>query len=292
MASVADPFEPRDNILAGAAYLREMFDRYGDVGAMLAAYNAGPDRTDDYLAFGRPLPAETRAYVATIAPALGAAPLSDGGLPGADVTDWREAPLFVARGPDASDAAPMPGADAESAALVAAGGAADAPATENLRAPIPGWIPPMSADHGSRVLARSGVDRRARRGKAGNPTEGWQDKRPHGVRRSVGCFDWVFRRLRHAARLRRRVLDLAQVAACLNTFCTLRSRLMADDREFRVRPGRIRSTRAQAARPFIAQALAAAQKAGGQVSRTGRIAPAPAPASAAAGWRACRPTIC
>ncbi|RRD26827.1 DUF3363 domain-containing protein [Brucellaceae bacterium VT-16-1752] len=46
---------------------------------------------------------------------------------------------------------------------------------------------------------------------------------------------------------------------------------MADDREFRVRPGRIRSTRAQQARPFIAQALAAAQKAGGRVSRSGRI---------------------
>ena len=46
---------------------------------------------------------------------------------------------------------------------------------------------------------------------------------------------------------------------------------MADDREFRVRPGRIRSTRAQAARPFIAQALAAAKKAGGGVSRSGRV---------------------
>jgi type IV secretory pathway VirD2 relaxase len=46
---------------------------------------------------------------------------------------------------------------------------------------------------------------------------------------------------------------------------------MPDDREFRVRPGRIRSTRAQQARPFIAQALAAAKKAGGGVSRSGRV---------------------
>ncbi len=46
---------------------------------------------------------------------------------------------------------------------------------------------------------------------------------------------------------------------------------MADDGEFRIRPGRIRSTRAQATRPFIAQALAAAKKAGGGVSRSGRI---------------------
>ncbi|MEW6633120.1 MAG: DUF3363 domain-containing protein [Pseudomonadota bacterium] len=46
---------------------------------------------------------------------------------------------------------------------------------------------------------------------------------------------------------------------------------MADEREFRIRPGRVRSTRAQAARPFVAQALAAAKKAGGGISRTGRI---------------------
>ena len=46
---------------------------------------------------------------------------------------------------------------------------------------------------------------------------------------------------------------------------------MADDHEFRIRPGRIRSTKAQSARPFIAQALAAAKKAGGGVSRSGRV---------------------
>ena len=46
---------------------------------------------------------------------------------------------------------------------------------------------------------------------------------------------------------------------------------MSDEREFRVRPGRIRSTRAQQARPFVAQALAAAKKAGGGVSRSGRV---------------------
>ena len=41
-----DPYQPRDNILAGTAYLREMWDRYGNVAAMLAAYNAGPGRYD------------------------------------------------------------------------------------------------------------------------------------------------------------------------------------------------------------------------------------------------------
>ncbi|RWH71761.1 MAG: DUF3363 domain-containing protein [Mesorhizobium sp.] len=48
---------------------------------------------------------------------------------------------------------------------------------------------------------------------------------------------------------------------------------MSDQSEFRIRPGRIRSSKAQRARPFIAQALAAAQKAGGSVSRQGRIGP-------------------
>ncbi len=46
---------------------------------------------------------------------------------------------------------------------------------------------------------------------------------------------------------------------------------MFDDLEFRIRPGRIRSTRAQQTRPFVAQALAAAKKAGGGVSRSGRV---------------------
>ncbi|MEP7457624.1 DUF3363 domain-containing protein [Phyllobacterium sp. SB3] len=48
---------------------------------------------------------------------------------------------------------------------------------------------------------------------------------------------------------------------------------MTEDNEFRIRPGRIRSTSAQRVRPFIAQALAAAQRAGGSVSRNGRIGP-------------------
>ncbi|MBS0966467.1 lytic transglycosylase domain-containing protein [Acetobacter okinawensis] len=61
----ADPFDPHDNITAGAAYLRWLHDRYGDVG-FLAAYNAGPRRYDEHLATGRPLPDETRAYVASV----------------------------------------------------------------------------------------------------------------------------------------------------------------------------------------------------------------------------------
>jgi soluble lytic murein transglycosylase-like protein len=65
----ADPFDPRDNILAGAAYIRELYDRYGAPG-FLAAYNAGPGRYERHLATGRPLPDETQAYVATLAPMI------------------------------------------------------------------------------------------------------------------------------------------------------------------------------------------------------------------------------
>ncbi len=60
-----DPHDPRDNILAGTAYLRAMYDRFGYPG-LFGAYNAGPARYAEYLAAGRPLPDETRAYLATL----------------------------------------------------------------------------------------------------------------------------------------------------------------------------------------------------------------------------------
>jgi hypothetical protein len=92
----ADPYEVHDNILAGAAYLRELHDRYGAPG-FLAAYNAGPARYEDHLATGRPLPAETRSYVAVIAPLIGAGQ-TDGPMDvAAVVRSWTQAPLFAAR---------------------------------------------------------------------------------------------------------------------------------------------------------------------------------------------------
>ena len=62
-----DAYDPHNNVLAGTAYMREMYDIYGMPG-FLAAYNAGPKRLDDYLSNTRPLPDETRRYVAAIAP--------------------------------------------------------------------------------------------------------------------------------------------------------------------------------------------------------------------------------
>ena len=64
-----DPFDPRDNILAGTSYLRQMYDTYGAQG-FLAAYNAGPGRYEDWLAGKRALPSETRRYAALIASRL------------------------------------------------------------------------------------------------------------------------------------------------------------------------------------------------------------------------------
>jgi soluble lytic murein transglycosylase-like protein len=60
-----NPHDPRDNILAGTAYLRAMHDRFGYPG-LFGAYNAGPTRYADYLATGRPLPGETRDYLAKV----------------------------------------------------------------------------------------------------------------------------------------------------------------------------------------------------------------------------------
>ena len=65
-----DPYDPHNNILAGTAYIREMYDKYGAPG-FLAAYNAGPDRVDDYLSGASSLPNETVNYLAAVTPNLG-----------------------------------------------------------------------------------------------------------------------------------------------------------------------------------------------------------------------------
>ena len=121
----SDPYNPRDNILAGVAYLREMHDRYGSPGC-LAAYNAGPGRYEEYLAGARSLPAETRAYVAALAPLIGggdvAGPII---VTTADPSSWTLAPLFVARADatPAADAVPPDGRP---------GGAANGPSVRDV----------------------------------------------------------------------------------------------------------------------------------------------------------------
>lgn len=100
-----DPYNVRDNIMAGAAYLRAMHDRYGNATAMLAAYNAGPGRYDEYLSRGRPLPAETRGYLAKLASITGSAGDSQlAAAPPSDRFAWRRAALFAARPADVATA--------------------------------------------------------------------------------------------------------------------------------------------------------------------------------------------
>lgn len=90
----ADPYDPRDNIIAGAAYLRELHDRYAGFG-FLAAYNAGPTRYEEHLATGRPLPAETRAFVADLAPLIGGHPSDGPKVVASTARSWTRAPLFA-----------------------------------------------------------------------------------------------------------------------------------------------------------------------------------------------------
>lgn len=110
-----NPFDPRDNILAGAAYLRELHDRFGSPG-FLAAYNAGPTRYAEHQATGRPLPRETRDYIAALAPLIGASVAAERHEQSAVLTvDWRAAPLFTAhtdRQTVADETHPSSGADA------------------------------------------------------------------------------------------------------------------------------------------------------------------------------------
>jgi soluble lytic murein transglycosylase-like protein len=91
-----DPFDAHDNIIAGAAYLKDMHDRFGTAG-FLAAYHAGQARYEQHLATGRPLPQETIAYVAAVTPLLDDGRGEQTPVRIRRALPWREAPLFVER---------------------------------------------------------------------------------------------------------------------------------------------------------------------------------------------------
>lgn len=103
----ADPYDPHDNIIAGAAYIRELFDRYGSPG-WIAAYNAGPGRYEASLK-GRALPSETRTYVALVAQSLNANGSSDSILAApSNAVTWTQAPLFIAQNATRQTVIPIP----------------------------------------------------------------------------------------------------------------------------------------------------------------------------------------
>jgi soluble lytic murein transglycosylase-like protein len=138
----ADPFDAHDNILAGAAYLRELRDRYGAPG-FLAAYQAGPRRYEDHLTTGRALPADTLAYVAALAPVIGGAS-DDSQVAAADPLAWTRAPLFTASHASvpavaSSPAQPQPDRGGSDHATVEVSELA--PQSDGLFAPISGRRP-------------------------------------------------------------------------------------------------------------------------------------------------------
>jgi soluble lytic murein transglycosylase-like protein len=72
--NVADPFDARQNVSAGAQYLKQLLGRYkGDLRLALAAYNAGPKKVDGDPP-AEPDIAETQDYVNKIMQALNGAP--------------------------------------------------------------------------------------------------------------------------------------------------------------------------------------------------------------------------
>ncbi len=90
-----DPFDRRDNILAGAAYLRRLLDRFGPRGS-LAAYNAGPARYQAFLDGERGLPPETVTYVARVEARVARAGVERHVSRAGPPHDWRTAGLFIA----------------------------------------------------------------------------------------------------------------------------------------------------------------------------------------------------
>jgi soluble lytic murein transglycosylase-like protein len=77
---VNDPFDPKENIEAGAKYLRQLLDKYkGDLAQALGAYNAGPAAVDQ--AGGIPNFRETRDYVQTIMEKVGTIPIDLPSIP-------------------------------------------------------------------------------------------------------------------------------------------------------------------------------------------------------------------
>ncbi|WP_236025023.1 lytic transglycosylase domain-containing protein [Arenibaculum pallidiluteum] len=185
-----DMTDPRDNVLAGTAYIRELYEVFGSPG-FLAAYNCGPGCYYKHLTRNRKLPAETRAYHAALAPVVGKAaprrpdeilstntlvailpdlpstsPLQVSATALAQVSEAREARM-IARAEDKAAAVetvvvavtpppgrPKPGMSAPSATAVAmAEPASPAPSARPLSAPV------LSAS----ARPRDGMDRAAPR---------------------------------------------------------------------------------------------------------------------------------
>ena len=135
-----DPYDPHNSILAGTAYIRELYDLYGSPG-FLAAYNGGPGRLDDYLTRNRALPDETRRYVAKIGPYITDSFPNKRSM--AEMYAMNSLPDSIPAGPRYS---PAPAADTAVAAYVPP----SAPAPAAPAAPMEmAYAPPSSTDDGA-----------------------------------------------------------------------------------------------------------------------------------------------
>ncbi len=76
---LANPFDPRQALPASARLLRELRERFRNLGFVAAAYNAGAHRVAEWLLHGGKLPRETQTYVVRIT--------------GRSVEDWRKSPV-------------------------------------------------------------------------------------------------------------------------------------------------------------------------------------------------------
>ena len=100
----ATPFAARENILAGTAYLRRCYLRFG-FPLLFSAYEAGPARVQNFVLHGVPLPRQTRNYLRHILDNLaGTSPMKVSHkpdmAPGLFVAVAEGAPLFVGHGSD------------------------------------------------------------------------------------------------------------------------------------------------------------------------------------------------
>lgn len=150
-----DPYHPYENMMAGTAYLREMYELYGSP-AFLAAYNAGPRRLENYLYNNQGLPAETRNYVARVGPRV--IPHSPVRRAPPEVYAAGEIPVNVPAGPRRMDASTRM-ALAEQRAIRERGAQfASVPAAEPSLAPIRvASAAPVTVSGGSFIARGGGV---------------------------------------------------------------------------------------------------------------------------------------
>lgn len=165
---VTDTSDPAQNIYGGAKYLSQQLDKYGNPEMALAAYNAGPDRVDNYRAGKATLPDETAAYVPGVTQryhALAAAQQPPGATPAAAPGPSQAMNTTPPAGAASrSSAAPAPASDPFNMAWQAAQAASASPANANpsksgtAGAPTPPADPFTAAWQAAQAASPSSAD--------------------------------------------------------------------------------------------------------------------------------------